>query len=250
MKQRGRAIVSLAALLLLWELTARLGPWPRYLLPRPEEAALRLGELVRDGRLLSADGRSARRLGAGYGLSIVIGVLLGTASASWQRLHDVVSPLVLGLQALPSICWLPLALLWFGLGEAAILFVVLMGSVLAIAISTEGAVRAVPPLYVRAARTLGARRLRLYARVILPAALPGIVTGLRLGWTFAWRSLMAGELLHVAGGLGQLLVLGQELNDMALVIAVMAVIVAIGLVFDRLAFSWIEEHVRDRWGYG
>ena len=112
-----------------------------------------------------------------------------------------------------------------------------MGSMLSITIATEGAVRAVPTLYIRAARTMGARRLRLYTRVILPASLPGIVTGLKLGWTFAWRSLMAGELLYVAGGLGQLLTLGRELGDMARVMSVMVVIVVLGLGFERLLFG-------------
>ena len=123
------------------------------------------------------------------------------------------------------------------------------GAVLAITIATEGAVRAVPPLYVRAARTMGARRLRLYARVILPASLPGITTGLKLGWTFAWRSLMAGELLYVAGRLGQMLTLGRELNDLARVMAVMVVIVVLGLGFERLLFGALERRVRERWGY-
>ena len=96
---------------------------------------------------------------------------------------------------------------------------------------------------------MGARRLRLYTRVILPASLPGIVTGLKLGWTFAWRSLMAGELLYISGGLGQLLTLGRELNDMARVMAVMVVIVALGVTFERLLFGTLERHVRERWGY-
>jgi NitT/TauT family transport system permease protein len=170
-----------------------------------------------------------------------------TARLGWLR--AAVGPLVVGLQALPSICWLPLALLWFGLSEKAILFVVVMGSLLSIVIATEGAVRAVPTLYIRAARTMGARRLRLYTRVILPASLPGILTGLKLGWTFAWRSLMAGELLYVAGGLGQMLTLGRELNDMARVMAVMVAIVSLGLTFERLLFGAIEKRLRERWGF-
>jgi NitT/TauT family transport system permease protein len=169
------------------------------------------------------------------------------ARLAWLR--AACGPLVIGLQALPSICWLPLALLWFGLSERAILFVVVMGSLLSITIATEGAVRAVPSLYIRAARTLGARRLRLYTRVILPASLPGIVTGLKLGWTFAWRSLMAGELLFVAGGLGQLLTLGRELGDMALVISVMVAIVSLGLGFERLLFGAVDKRLHERWGY-
>jgi NitT/TauT family transport system permease protein len=152
------------------------------------------------------------------------------------------------LQALPSICWLPLALLWFGLSDAAILFVVVMGSVLAIAISTEDAVQSLPPQYGLVAGTLGIKGARLYFGVVLPGALPGIVTGLKLGWSFAWRALMAGELLFVAGGLGQLLTNGRELLDVPQVMAVMIAIVLIGVLIDRVVFRTVETRVRRRWG--
>jgi sulfonate transport system permease protein len=218
-------------------------------LPGPAGVVASLAETSRDGTLPRAVLTSLHRLFAGYALSAAAGIVLGMLMARLGWLRASVGPLVMGLQALPSICWLPLALLWFGLSEKAILFVVVMGSLLAITIATEGAVRAVPPLYVRAARTMGSRRLRLYARVILPASLPGIVTGLKLGWTFAWRSLMAGELLYASGGLGQLLTLGRELNDMARVLAVMVVIVALGLLFERLLFGTVEKHLRERWGW-
>ncbi|HEY7955906.1 MAG TPA: ABC transporter permease [Polyangia bacterium] len=219
------------------------------MLPGPVAVAASLVHTARDGTLGLGVLTSLRRLLIGYGLSAAVGIALGMLIGRLALLRATLGPMVVGLQALPSICWLPLALLWFGLSEKAILFVVVMGSVLAITIATEGAVRAVPPLYVRAARTMGARRLRLYARVILPASLPGITTGLKLGWTFAWRSLMAGELLYVAGGLGQLLTLGRELNDMARVMAVMVVIVVLGLAFERLLFGALERRVRERWGY-
>ena len=245
---RLRAALGALALLLTWALVARLGPWPSYVLPAPADVAHRLWETLRDGRLHVAVLVSLRRLALGYGLAAAIGIVLGMATARSQPLREATSPLLLGLQSLPSVCWLPLALLWFGLSENAILFVVVMGSVLSVSVATEGAVRSIPPLHLRAARTLGARRLSLYTHVILPAALPGILTGLRLGWTFAWRSLMAGELLFVAGGLGQLMTLGRELNDMALVIAVMAVIVALGLGFERLLFGSLERRVRERRG--
>jgi NitT/TauT family transport system permease protein len=154
----------------------------------------------------------------------------------------------IGLQALPSICWLPLALLWFGLGEKAILFVVVMGALLSIALATADGVRNTSPLYLRAARTMGAEGLRLYRRVVLPAALPGILSGMKLGWSFAWRSLMAGELLYISLGLGQALAMGRELNKMSQVVSVMVVIIAIGLVIDQLVFRPTERRVRERWG--
>ena len=219
------------------------------MLPGPGGVVRSLVHTLRDGELVRAIATSLYRLFAGYAISAGAGITLGVALARMSWLRAAVGPLVVGLQALPSICWLPLALLWFGLSEKAILFVVVMGSLLSITIATEGAVRAVPTLYIRAARTMGSRRLRLYTRVILPAALPGLLTGLKLGWTFAWRSLMAGELLYVAGGLGQLLTLGRELGDMARVMSVMVVIVILGLSFERLLFGSVEKRVRERWGY-
>ncbi|MDB4964765.1 MAG: transporter permease protein [Myxococcales bacterium] len=189
-----------------------------------------------------------RRLLVGYALSLVGGIGLGLALARSQTLRDSIGTIVTGLQALPSICWLPMALLWFGLSETAILFVVIAGSLLAITVATEAGVRNVPPLYTRAARTMGARGATLYLRVILPAALPAILSGMRLGWTFAWRSLMAGELLFVSGGLGQLLATGRELGDMSRVMAVMVAIVTLGLITEVLFFQRVEARVRDLWG--
>src|SRR5262245_55264101 len=179
---RRTGVLALALLVVAWTCISRFGPWPRWILPGPRQVAAALASTMRDGTLVRGVWTSLRRLMVGYLLSAAVGISLGMAMGRVRWLRDAVGPLVIGLQALPSICWLPLALLWFGLSERAILFVVVMGSLLAITIATEGAVRAVPPLYVRAARTMGAKRLRLYTRVILPASLPGIVTGLRLGW--------------------------------------------------------------------
>ncbi len=191
---------------------------------------------------------SLKRLLLGYGVSVLAGLALGCALWRSALLRELLGPIVVGLQALPSICWMPLALLWFGLSESAILFVVIAGSLLSIAVATEGGIRNVPPVYLRAARTMGARGFTLYRRVVVPAALPGIVTGMKLGWVFAWRALMSGELIFVAGGVGQLLRTGQETNDMARVLAVFAVIIALGLAIETLFFARIERRLRERWG--
>jgi NitT/TauT family transport system permease protein len=204
--------------------------------------------MLADGRLVHAAARSLARLAQGYALSAAIGVPLGVLMARRAGVNAALRPAVLGLQALPSICWLPLAILWFGLSESAILFVVVMGSLLAVAIATEDAVSGVDPVLLRAAGTLGIRRLRFVSGVLLPAALPGVLTGLKLGWSFAWRALMAGELLFVAGGLGQLLQAGREVLDAAQVMGVMVAIVAIGVAVDRVVFRVLELRVRRRWG--
>ena len=234
--------------LVTWELLSRFGPWPHYLLPGPAAVLESLVRMGVDGRLSAAVARSLGRLVQGYALSASLGVPLGVVLARSVTFRSALRPFVVGLQALPSICWLPLAILWFGLSESAIVFVVVMGSLLAIAIATEDAVSGVDPVLLRAAGTLGIRGPRFHLGVLLPAALPGILTGLKLGWSFAWRALMAGELLFVAGGLGQLLQAGRELLDAAQVMAVMVAIVVIGVGVDRLLFRILELRVRRRWG--
>jgi NitT/TauT family transport system permease protein len=207
-----------------------------------------LGRLILDGRLGAAVLTSLSRLAQGYLASVAIGVPLGILMARLSWAQSTLKPLVLGLQALPSICWLPLALLWFGLSDQAIVFVVVMGSLLAISISTDDGVAGIDPLLLRASGVLGIRGARFYAGVLIPGALPGIITGLKLGWSFAWRALMAGELLFVAGGLGQLLQQGRELLDVPQVMAVMIAIVAVGSVVDQVLFRIVELRVRRRWG--
>ncbi len=191
---------------------------------------------------------SIQRIVIGYVISVFLGVTLGLLIGRFKILDETLGSLMLGLQVLPSICWLPLAILWFGLSEQAIQFVVVMGAFLSIAIATDSGIRNIPPIYVRAAKTMGVRGFALYWRVILPASLPSIITGMKLGWSFAWRSLMAGELLFVSVGLGQLLQTGRELHDIAQVVAVMIMIAAIGLIFDRLIFAELEKRIRLKWG--
>jgi NitT/TauT family transport system permease protein len=193
-------------------------------------------------------GVSLRRIVVSYGFSAVVGTVMGLLLGQVKALQDTVGSVVLGLQTLPSICWLPLALLWFGLSEQAILFVTVMGAILSITIATESGVRSLPPIYLRAGRTMGAEGFALYRDVILPAALPYIVSGMKQGWSFAWRSLMAGELLYVNLGLGQLLMIGRELNNMSQVVAVMIVIILIGVAVDRGVFARVEHRLRRQWG--
>lgn len=236
------------ALVLAWEAASRLGLWRPWVFPSPLEIGRSFAHGIADKTIPLAILTSMRRLLVGYFISLVGGVALGLALARSRTLRESIGTVVTGLQALPSICWLPLALLWFGLSETAILFVVVAGSLLAIAVATEAGVRNVPPLYLRAARSMGARGATLYLRVMLPAALPEILSGMRLGWTFAWRSLMAGELLFVSGGLGQLLATGRELGDMARVMAVMVAIVTLGLVTEVFIFQRLDARVREVWG--
>ncbi len=229
-----------------WAAASSLGQSP--LLPSPAQVARTLGHGLRDGTLVRAVTTSLLRLVLGYGASLVAGVGLGVALARSRAVKQTFGPLVLGLSAVPSICWLPLAILWFGLSELAIFLVIVLGAMLPIAVATEGAVKQVNRDVVRAARTMGATGPRLLVSVVIPAASPGILSGAKLGWTFALRSLMAGELLFVSGGLGQLLEMGRDIGDTALVVAVIVTIVAISRASEWLLFARLDQEIARRWG--
>lgn len=237
-----------AVLVAAWHLLAERHIWNPTLFPGPLAVGQTLLRLAQEGILLDSTSVSLRRLLTGYGISLAIGVPLGVLLARWRPAAETIGSLVVGAQALPSICWLPFALLWFGLSDAAILFVVVMGAFVSITVAVQDGVKNLPPGYVQAARTMGTRGWRLTWRVLLPAALPSVVTASKLGWAYAWRALMAGELLFVSLGLGHLLMMGRELSDMSQVLAVMGVVVAIGLVTDLLVFGLIERRIRERWG--
>jgi NitT/TauT family transport system permease protein len=233
-----------------WEVIARLEIWPSYIFPSFSSVLTSLWNGFSDGSYLLAILISFRRLVVGYSFSLLLGITLGLLVGRIPLVENTIGSIILGLQALPSVCWLPLALLWFGLSEKAIIFVVIMGAVLSISLSTADGIRNTPPLFLQAAKTMGAAGIQLYTRVIVPAALPSIISGMKLGWSFAWRSLMAGELLYYGGmaSLGHLLTMGRELNDMAQVISVMLIIVLIGLLVDFLVFTPVEVRIRERWG--
>jgi NitT/TauT family transport system permease protein len=234
--------------IIIWEVASELSLWPSFLLPSPAEVLQTLVEGFSDKTFVFGIVASLRRILIGYFISVFAGVLLGLAIGRSRFLKETVGSLILGLQTLPSVCWLPLALLWFGLNDSAIIFVVIMGALLSITIATETGIRNVPPLLLRAGRNMGASGVQLLLEVAIPAALPSIISGMKQGWSFAWRSLMAGELLYGSVGLGNLLMVGRELNEMSQVLAVMLIIVLIGLCIDHLVFAILEGEMRRRWG--
>ncbi|HYF95864.1 MAG TPA: ABC transporter permease [Symbiobacteriaceae bacterium] len=249
MRNRLSQFLLIIALLIFWQAAGLLGWWPPDRYARPVDVAAALERLGGSGELLAALLVTLRRMLAGYISATLLGALLGLAMARLPRVSAVVSPLVTGLQALPAICWYPLAHLWLELDEGAILLVIAIGTLSSVASAAEGAIRTIPQAFVRAAATMGARGWRLYVRVILPAALPTLLTGMRAGWTSAWRLLMAAEMLGASPGLGRLLGSGQESGDAALVVALMLIVLAVGLSVDRLVFARAERAVRLRWGY-
>ncbi len=245
------ACLFFLVLLGAWEGLCRSGWWSEVVLPSPLSVAKYLWRSIQDGTLEKAALVTARRLALGYLLGVIVGLPLGFLTARFRAAADTLGVLALGLQTLPSVCWVPLALLWFGQTETAMLFVVVMGTVWSIAIATDDGVRSIPPIYARAARTMGSKGLHSLVHVTFPAALPWVVSGMKQGWAFAWRSLMAAEIyvtILTGFGLGHLLHYGRELHAMDQVFGVMLVIVAVGLLFDRLVFSPVEKWLRRRWG--
>lgn len=191
------------------------------------------------------------RLMIGFAISLVLGGVIGALMWRWRALDEFLGPLFLGLQTLPSVCWVPLAILCIGLNEKGVMFVVVMGSFFAIAIALRDGLRAIPPIYERAGAMMGTTGWRLYRYVLLPASLPALATSLRAGFSFAWRSLMGAEMLFAVPrhGLGFVLQIGREVNgDVAQVIAVMTVMVMIGIAADRLGFGPLERKISRRFG--
>lgn len=238
---------------MIWELVYKigvdvLGVWKPYTFASPIEVFQTLIGLISDNTLVIAVLASMKRIVVGYLISIVIGVIIGLTIVKYKYLDENFSALILGLQTLPSICWLPFSILWFGLNESAIIFVIAIGSTFAISIAIETGIKNVNPLYIRAARTMGASGFKIYWNVIIPAALPNVISGLKQGWSFAWRALMAGEMLSATVGLGQVLMIGRELADISQVMAIMIVIILLGLLVDKIIFGRVEKNIRHKWG--
>jgi NitT/TauT family transport system permease protein len=247
------ATLFFGVLVTIWHFVVKAGIYSPVLLPSPESVGEYLVGAARDGTLLQATSVTVRRLLVGYFIGILIGLPLGLFTSASKFMEDTIGVLALGLQTLPSVCWIPLALLWFGQNESAMLFVVVMGTVWSVVIATDTGVRNIPPIFARAAKTMGSTGLHKWTKVILPASLPFLVSGMKQGWAFAWRSLMAAEIyvtILTGFGLGHLLHYGRELNQMEQVIGVMLIIIAIGLLTDKILFSPIERFLHSRWGTG
>ena len=245
------AVIFFALLIGLWETLVRMKIWSPVLVPSPLSVLSYLKGAIQDGTLGHASVVTMRRLLLGYVLGLVFGLPLGLLTARFKFCEDTLGVIALGFQTLPSVCWVPLALLWFGQTEAALLFVVIMGTLWSVVIATDNGVRTVPPIDARAARTLGSKPVHTWIKVIGPASLPFIVSGMKQGWAFAWRSLMAAEIyvtILSGFGLGHLLHYGRELQAMDQVIGIMLIIIVIGLLADKILFSPWERFFYRRWG--
>lgn len=244
-------LAAAAVVLAAWQAIVWAQVKPAYVLPGPATVFGSFGELVREGDFPRAFGVTMQRAGVGFGIAIVLGTLFGAAVSRSSILRRTFGSLITGLQSMPSIAWFPFAILLFKLSEGAILFVVVLGAAPAVANGLISGVDHIPPLLLRAGRVLGARGVSAYRHVVLPAALPGYVAGIKQGWAFAWRSLMAGELLVIIESrpsIGASLQNARDLSDASGLIAVMIVVLLIGMVVDSLVFGSVERGIRRRRG--
>lgn len=232
----------------LWQLTYYLGAyvfgwWKFYSFPNPQGVAVSFVDLMDGGKLVIAILYSFKRCLIGFAISLLTGGVIGLFISLFPKAGNAVKPIISGIQSLPSVCWVPFAILWFGLKESSILFVVVMGSICSVIVAIDSSFKSVPPMYAKVARTLGADNIKLYRYVLFPAILPMVVSGLRQAWSFAWRALMSAEVMSATIGLGFSLQSGRDMADINQVGMVMIVIIIMGIIVDKFVFSAIENRL-------
>ncbi|QUW21953.1 ABC transporter permease [Sporosarcina sp. Marseille-Q4063] len=243
-----RRVLFIVILAVIWEVTSRFSSLPDFMFPSLTQVLKTLFTGIVNGQITVAIVKSMSRLLIGFSVAILLGLTLGYLIWRFKLVEDTLGFLVTALQSIPSIVWFPLAIIWFGLNDFSILFIVTIGATWTMTISATSGFKNVPTLYQRVAKTLGSNGLHFLRTVILPASVPQIISGLRIAWAFSWRALMAGELLGSGGGLGHLLETGRSLGQMDLVISVMIIIGIIGTIMDNFVFLRLEKSVQVKWG--
>ncbi|MDP3722986.1 MAG: ABC transporter permease subunit [Candidatus Omnitrophota bacterium] len=239
-----KPLQALLLLYVLWEATAFVFPgWPS---PRAVFGALAAD--FRQPAFRAALAGSAWRMVIGYALVMLVGITGGLLLGRVPLIDQIIGSFAVAIHAIPGAAWVPLSIVWFGMTEWAVIFTILLGASGIVIVNTDTGVREVPPFIARASRTLGARGWTYFWFVVVPAAIPKIVDGLRLAWAFGWRALMAGELLTSVSGLGQLLSQVAKTQQLDQLLAIMLLIAGIGIAVDGLVFKPLEHAVRVRWG--
>jgi NitT/TauT family transport system permease protein len=244
-------VAAVLVFLAAWQAVVASGWKPEYVLPGPKTVLTELWTLLRNGTVLEATQITMRRAAVGYAVAVFVGVLAGSLITQSKILRSACASMITGLQTMPSIAWFPISILVFKLSEQAITSVVVLGAAPAIANGLISGADQIPPIQLRAAQVLGARGWNRYRLVVLPASMPGFVAGLKQGWAFAWRSLMAGELIVIVIGqqsIGALMQTNRNLNDAAGLMAWMIVIFTLGVVIDAAVFGRLDSMVRRRFG--
>jgi NitT/TauT family transport system permease protein len=233
----------------IWQIVFLLNVWPKVALPSPAMVSSSFEGLIQDRTLVDGIAVTMYRLIIGFSISIIVGIVIGLAMVKFSGFGKTMSSFAVGLQSFPSVAWVPFAILLIGLNDFGILFVVIMSSVFSVMMSTYSGVRNIPHIYIRAARNMGAKGFSLLWYLMIPAATPSLLIGLKQAWSFAWHALIGAEILIAASvGLGHVLLVGREFQLMDQIIASMITIFVIGLIFDRLLFSKLEDRVREKWG--
>ena len=242
-------ILSVSVFIGIWQLIFVLGIFPTVSLPSPLAVTQSFADLLTSATLFTSIGMTMWRLIISFSISIVLGVGVGLLMTTFRSFGKIMSSFAVGLQSFPSIAWVPFAILLIGLNDFGIFFVVVMSSIFSVMLSTYSGISNIPTIYLRAAENMGTRGLTLFRLVMLPAATPSLIVGIRQAWSFAWHALIGAEILIAASvGLGHILLVGREFQLMDQIIAAMITIFTIGFVFDRLIFYRLEDKVRAKWG--
>jgi len=244
----GKKIAFYVLIIVVWQGIDSAEIWPDNIFPSPIQVGEDLLYGISDGSLFYGIATSMWRLVIGLAIAISGGMLLGIFMARVETVNQTIGSLVLGLQSIPSVAWVPLAILWFGLSDSGIIFVTAIGAIFAVTINTYTGVKNIDPSFIEAAKNMGAKGSQLVTTILIPAAFPYMITGFKQGWAFAWRGVIGAELLFSFLGLGFLLNVGRQLNDVSQVIAMMLVIMGIGILIDGFIFKKLEDKVMTKWG--
>lgn len=243
-----KRIIFFLLLIAIWQGIVLMEIWPQSMIPSPFSVFHTLYLGFADLTLVYDLLASFRHLFIGLAISICIGTAVGILLATVKTADETLGTMILALQSVPSIVWVPLAIIWFGFGETAIIFVVVIGGTFVMTMNIRTGVQNVAPIFLDAGKTMGSKGVDLFIKIVLPASVPYAVTGVRLAWAFSWRALMAAELLSTGPGLGFTLSYASDFNNMSLVIGIIIIIGSIGSIMDQLVFQRMEQKVLTRWG--
>lgn len=242
------AALLMAIFVGIWQIVFMLGIWPKISLPSPAMVAETFVKITLNGSLPQSIGVTLARLLGAFAISITLGTLIGFAMIKFKGFGKTLNSFSAGLLSFPSIAWVPFSILLIGFDEFGIMFVVIMSSIFSIMISTYSSIRNIPPIYIDAARNMGAHGISQFRHVTIPAATPSLIIGLRQAWSFAWHAIIGAEILMSIVGLGHILSVGREFLDMSQVITSMIIIFTIGLLVDRFILHKLEDGIRKKWG--
>ncbi len=247
-KTIGKKIAFYVGIVVVWEVVFLLHIIPEQAFPSPIQVGKTLVHEAANGSLPYGIATSMWRLIVGLAIAITGGMILGIFMAKVETANQTLGSLILGLQSIPSVAWVPLALIWFGPTDAGVIFVTVAGALFAVSINTYSGIKNVPPTYLVAGKNMGASGFQLITNVMIPAAFPYLISGFKQGWAYAWRGVIAAEIIFSVVGLGFLLNTGKHYNDISQVTAILIVIMGIGILVDGFVFKKIERNVMSRWG--